>query len=610
MSVLTEEKESELAEGLKLRFRETPEPPSTAASRKRIRTSDIVLEEQRTPSALRIVPTFIRPQKRLRRDATYPSAYEYLLQTGISGGPAATGDVKDESFETSYVGVSQWTSEEKQRFFNALDVRGQDNVRAIATLLRSKTQPEVAAYVSLLQKAASETRYTARAEYLHGINDSPAAYEVAPYCEDLLEGAADALATRQLRQEEQQEKLKYRDAWLLNHNVAQKILDKSFSVRRHLQSQGIDATEEDHALRLIRINVLLHLSADFFMNSEHDDWNYASYAEPGERPSMHLSALVEIYRLTRTLIERLLLVSQHCARSRIRALEKRAAIKQHAAPKREVKDEDVDAAVKIFQLDNPGLQANSHSFWDRICDNLSPEDKAELARLDTVLEAKAQQGRKKLRPNEWRAILNGQGAPLNQVSVEEDESETSLSSTENSATEESSADEQEVAEETIEKYLETLDAEAAKQEEAQLLHICGTSATQEDDASSSEVMLPQQKRIVMADPEGWRASLDYQSEWERFSEPIDEKAFERLKEDTDEGMDDLPEPADTSQLGVASEAERRQDYDDLYDASVCDEGGLIRDDGSRASSSEWSDHDPDSPSHQAMLDGTEDMEEY
>lgn len=268
-------------------------------------------------------------------------AYRDLLNTNIADafGPA--------SYDTpnphppSQIGASVWSSEEKQRFFTALHSCGPGNLFALASTIGTKSEPEIKAYILLLQEGVREL--DARSRQKWSLVDVPAAIEIGEECLELEEAIADAIEGRAKTAEEDREKQKWGlERWVLDEESAAAIDNlhddpelqdfktdgegKAVAPGAPDQPDGEESEQpEDLPLssdQLLKPSAFLQLSRSLFMNSRLSKTNWRTLIKDDENcsgPSMRRTAFEDYFNLVVSLTRRLMQVSMFQALSRMRA---------------------------------------------------------------------------------------------------------------------------------------------------------------------------------------------------------------------------------------------------------------------------------------------------
>lgn len=283
----------------------------------------------------------------------------------------------------SQVGASTWTPEEKELFFNVLAKLGRDNLPGIAAVIRSKTETEIHEYIQLLQEGLVQQHLNAPHHRLVGLTEIPAASELSQPCCNSLETASDALAWYQLGWEMRQEKEKHGGLWLLDRQTANLLEGSSSEAEEgvhpdvaQVENEGSNGEEEggqedEHAVvfepsipdalpaaKLLKLSNWIELSERVFMNAgpPNESDNYRSVADPGERPSITLTALNDFHTLAVSVARRLVHAVLFQTTSRLRATG--GSRKGSHVRKVWVRKKDVAAAATVLCMER-----NSKSFW-------------------------------------------------------------------------------------------------------------------------------------------------------------------------------------------------------------------------------------------------------
>jgi RNA polymerase I-specific transcription initiation factor RRN5 len=290
----------------------------------------------------------MRKYKAKRPKGLYNDSYRQLLNEEIRDALLPTSESYDK-LPQSQIGVTIWTSNEKESFFTALSRLGKDNVRGIASRIGSKSELEVQEYIQLLHQGMLEKTSNEPRRQLLGFTDMPAAIQLSQECCSELEKAADALTSRQNRYEEQKEQQKWGHSWLLNSDV-------NFWVEEHLAEEdgSHNLREVLPAAELLNLRNWLELSTRVFMNpAAPREENWHSLAEPGEEPSIRATAFADFHRLAISITKRLVSSTIFCTMSRLRAMDPRSFNRYDI-----IKPVDVEAAAKII-----GIELDSSEFW-------------------------------------------------------------------------------------------------------------------------------------------------------------------------------------------------------------------------------------------------------
>jgi RNA polymerase I-specific transcription initiation factor RRN5 len=278
-----------------------------------------------------------RPFKKAKSTA-FNHGYLTILNIDIEDAAAQYAPHEEEHLPASQIGMTNWTSVEKELFFEALSRLGKDDLPGIARRIRTKGELEVRQYLNLLRDTVS-TKKRERKLMPTCPPDMPAAIEIGPQCSAALEEAADAVASRQETYEESLERKQWGDNWLIT----------PFNYRR----MEAAAPGDMPSLQLFRVSSWLRLPERVFMNANfpENNWQFVS----DENPSIRATALEDFYSLAVSITKRLVAATIYVAQSRIRA-KKDVHFKSEA--KNLVWGKDVEAAALSI-----GLKTNSKRFW-------------------------------------------------------------------------------------------------------------------------------------------------------------------------------------------------------------------------------------------------------
>lgn len=249
------------------------------------------------------VPTPKRTKKALNR------AYLGLLNQDIHDAasrylsPSHVNMDERVALPSSQIGMTYWTSSEKETFFEALGRLGRDNTAGIAERIHTKGDIEVRQYMKLLQDALTHRHQQNELDPL-SLEDFPAAVEISQECCQALDEVADNIANRQERSEFAAEEAEYGPDWLLYQEN-----------RKDLEGKAGDDVSK--ATGVFRTKEWLSLSEHFFMNAPCPEGNWQSM--DGDPPGIWLTALDNFHSLALTLTRRLVTASHYMAATRIRA---------------------------------------------------------------------------------------------------------------------------------------------------------------------------------------------------------------------------------------------------------------------------------------------------
>lgn len=288
----------------------------------------------------------VRPKK--RATGSFKRAYLDLLNEDIMHAAsqyiprALYHDDERIILPKSQIGMTVWSTMEKERFFEALSRLGRDDVAGIARRVRTKGEMEVRQYMKLLQDSISRRQELDELPPL-SLADFPAAVELSHECCEALEEAADKLAARQDHFEMTLEQEKRGTGWLVSQDTCKEMAGKE---EKEMAAAAEEADEEKNpweVSNMFNIPKWLILSERFFMNAPSEDGNWQ--AVDGDTPSIRLSTLNDFRSLALTLTKRLVAASLYIANSRVRA---ERGYRSHIEDF--VRDKDVHAAALSLGL--------------------------------------------------------------------------------------------------------------------------------------------------------------------------------------------------------------------------------------------------------------------
>ncbi|KAK4644410.1 hypothetical protein QC761_304560 [Podospora bellae-mahoneyi] len=296
---------------------------------------------QSNPKKRSLSTTSPRPLKRRKPPPPFRPAYLDLLNEDIVSAstkflppPPSFPPLSD-----SQHGLAYWTETEKILLFESLSRLGPSNPLAISQRLKTKSELEVSAYISLLKSSAGGSDPIP-------VSDIPSAVELSPALCLALEDASDAVATKQLTHERTLESNKWGPAhWLIT-------------------PQNIEEIERDPDPKMLfhplfRLRTWLKLSERVFMNSRVEDYNYRTFLpEKGQKPGIRATALEDFYSLVVSLTRRLVATSIFMAEERIDQKRKSA----YPEISRRVWKGDVKAALLAVNMPSPARKERE-KFW-------------------------------------------------------------------------------------------------------------------------------------------------------------------------------------------------------------------------------------------------------
>ncbi|TVY22868.1 hypothetical protein LHYA1_G008675 [Lachnellula hyalina] len=482
-------------------------------------------------------PSISRPRKRKshkpasglrakRLKAYHNNKYRELMNTNIHDVTTKLARGWDE-FPKTQIGISIWTSQEKDKFYSALQRLGRDDIRGIAEQIGTKSEQEVHEYILLLHEGLVDK--ISHEDRSLPLTDIPAAVEISEECCAILEKAGDFLVSRQELHEEKVEKAKWGDTWLVTETIARRL------EKYRRDGEGEAAIDQVlPATNLFNLRNWLELSSQVFMNSNVDD-NWQDLAEEGEQPAIRATAFEDFHSLAFNHTKRLLQTTLFCAMSREKATRSKKV--KHA----EVKPDDVEAAVAILKM-----KGDSNEFWVkasrrnrlRVVNDDSSGDGDVAMSYDEVESELQPTERFRSRSRSTSRPADDRSDPSSDSSVDdasEDENDidnlTSDPETDSSNRPERAQNRAHAhlaalyAEETA---AEAYDMRASKAEEIELWKILEQEPP--DEIIKDELVDQDEASKGIRetrDGEDWRERIEAMSEWEVFKEPIPEEAFRK-----------------------------------------------------------------------------------
>ena len=483
----------------------------------------------------------LRPRSRVKRlRAFYNDDYRKLLNETVHDVVGGTPVEETEMLRPTQIGITWWSSQEKDVFFSALAKRGRDDCPRIAAAIGTKTELEVHVYLRLLQKASQEQHVFSPRDHLFDPCDTPAAFEVSHECCDMLELPADALSVLQQREEEKLEKKKFEKIWLLD--------EKTILAFNKRQGEGRDGTAEIveylPAAELLNPLSFVKLSKSVFMNSSAADDNWRSYCGPKESPSILYTAFSDFHRLATSVTKRLIQSALFFAMSRIRA-----TTTSRYVPKSAVRQQDIYTALRVL-----GMQPNARSFWvgaarrcnlavrdghnDKDTNNkMLTHDEVERLMNQDVKDQTASYSEDSQAEDIVR-VFDTTTPPLEadpDQSLSDSTSNFSLNaastspdseSSESPSEDESLASDPDASEEAQDTYAEAVDRQSSQREELRLRRMLGHEPPEYMKPEELHIpKRPKPERKVGDDLDDWRAWVDYAPEWETYEVPIPASSF-------------------------------------------------------------------------------------
>lgn len=473
--------------------------------------------------------------KRLR--AHYNDKYRELYNETVNEVIQVPPLDRQKLLSPSQIGVTWWSSEEKETFFTTLAKRGRGDLPGIASAIGTKNELEVHVYLKLLQNAVVHQNLHNRLNSLFDVSAAPGALEVSLACSDALELSAEALCILQQRVEAKIEKRKHHDMCLLNRK-----LGRWASTCLSQGDQGEKKVRESlPAAELLDLEAFLKLSTKIFMNSSDQDKNWREYCARDEKPSIFFTAFGDFHRLVVSIARRLIQSSLFFAMSR-----RKASTTPNFTPKHAVRKQDVLAALNVL-----GMKHNSQKFWAGVAERCALrvyDDDDEHVEDIVHAPLSLSEVEKRLSQGEIHEEEDGSEGLDADDNYENDFKESSMSSAPSSrndgnisshtsdgssgwaspASSGYSLCSPKVSNQYLDSYAESLDAKASSNEEKRLWELLDKQPPEPLNPDAIVVpRVPTGERKTGDDLDDWRAWTDYAPEWETYAETIPKASFTR-----------------------------------------------------------------------------------
>ncbi|CCU74291.1 hypothetical protein BGHDH14_bghG000183000001001 [Blumeria hordei DH14] len=281
--------------------------------------------------------------KRLRPYHSYE--YRSILNTEIQHAACKSTQKDLPQLHASQIGLSIWSADEKNAFFEALASVGRDSVEEIARRIGTKSQLEVQEYISVLSSGIKQLNPDSA---LLPIFKIPFATEISNKCCAILEVSSDAISANQECAEVEIEKEKWGNIWLITSDICRQL-----DTRKKFVHEAESIKKKLPGANIFNLKIWLELSQRIFMNSaspEGDNWH--KLAEAGETPAIRATAVEDFYNLMASVTKRLVSATIFCATSRMKANN------QNNLKPTEINSNDVRAAIHTL-----GLKEDSFRFW-------------------------------------------------------------------------------------------------------------------------------------------------------------------------------------------------------------------------------------------------------
>ncbi|KAM0709314.1 hypothetical protein Q7P35_003352 [Cladosporium inversicolor] len=475
-------------------------------------------------------------------------SYRDLLNSNIAEVLEPTENPGTDALPPSQIGTSFWTSKEKERFFAAIQSHGPGDLQALALAVGTKAEPEIKAYILLLQEGVKELE--AKATQQFGPADVSAAVETEP---DLLEAEellATAIEERSRAVEETEEKQRWgEESWLIDDYVAASLEDRygnpdakttkdsNVEDEQHEAARSTSGDEQSDSgspssTELLNAATFLQLSRSLFMNSINPEINWHTLSQEAKsetRPSIRRTAFDDFHNLVVSLTRRLMQASLFQALSRLRATSDPRMLPY-------VNGFDVAAARETM-----GLKTQRPEYWVDAIKRCGIEVYSDSKKWRTQEGRQGTKNGVKLTEDELRAELGAVPsdtiAPAEDLTDVEEDIESSDSNAYTVVSSSGSSDDEFLeAKVTTDargrtltdrrrplspasfhraetKYLERIDHYNAKDHDDEYRHILGLPATVQ--IYTSKPVFPYKQADVESRPADWRAVVQYEAPWEQ-----------------------------------------------------------------------------------------------
>ncbi|KAL8660641.1 MAG: hypothetical protein Q9202_006345 [Teloschistes flavicans] len=458
----------------------------------------------------------------VRQNTHYSARYLRLLNATISDVHLESLGSDAGKFHTSQIGISTWSSKEKELLFRGTAQYGGDNLANVAKLIGTKSELEVRVYLQLLQESSTKQHIYGQRSTLVGSGDISAAIEVSTNCCAHLEQAADTLSKLQQRHEERQEQQRHADLWRLDQDISDWV--------EKCMREGKKSKAEIHdrlpAAELLNLGRFLKLSEQLFMNSDESEGNWRSYVSRTDKVSIMYTAFSDLHNLAMSAVKRLVQTSLFFARSRLRASHSHYAHQQavkrcdvHAAlrvlaMKTNARDQWVGVArrckLKVYDQDVDDIMGYSEvesKLWQR---KLAVEARSISASENEAMDRRVQSSDTGSLESRHNSAMTSSVSAPNCLDSDKDTVEQSGSGLD-------WPQKEALFDRETETYLEYIDQKASRKEELRLWEMLGREPP--EDLSLGEpgtVKNPGPYRHDRDDLDHWRGWLDFRPEWEAY----------------------------------------------------------------------------------------------
>ena len=452
----------------------------------------------------------------------------------------------DKELSSGQIGVTRWSSIEKEILFLSLSKHGRHNIQSIAADISSKSESEVYIYLDYLRQASMDQQGYESPKAWPRRHDFDATVEITQDCCDRLDSAAEALAVLQQKEEEKNEQKRHGDLSILTLPIAKRV---------HRQLRA-GKGEEDELLKmvpaadLLNLKNFLTLSKRVFMNSSKMENNWRSYAEGRKsQVSIMYTAFSDFYTLAISIVKRLVQSTIFFAMSRLRAID----VPGRSSHGRHVRSLDIAAALNVL-----GMNANARMTWSKSA------RKCHLRVFEEVRHRKiygrklgfneveaslnpgqpTTRGRSLIRPTEspstyTRTQIEGDEGPATErsesstspepqvVTEEVDSSDSPDTGFDTMSETDDQVHKQQLLEAVNDEYAEARDQRASRKEEQRLWELLGEDP-EEITKETDTTHLPRRPEAEPKDKDDfvdWRETVRLAQEWEMYGSPVPASSF-------------------------------------------------------------------------------------
>ena len=440
-------------------------------------------------------------------------AYRELLNHAICRTVNKVDGYNAPPLAASHMGCSIWSAREKESLYYALDRKGVDDVQALSIAIKTKSPPEIRAYILFLQSELVKRNRSLEHHRLLEYSELPAAFEIGPRCETVLNQAADVLAERQFHYELKEEKDLF-GAWFIIDRQAVFLSDDLTLDEDRIQNMP---KQLQSAIKLLKVETLVDLSDQIFMNPNYIGKIREKHAKDHITPSITTMAVLDFQTLVISLTKRLVQSSLYFAMSRLRAVESASS-----GVKRRVRKQDVDAALDVL-----GMKSFDHDYWPGVARKYSLEVYDEVpSKKHARVRYTYSQAEQMLKSAHWDQLPSTEDEaadPESDPSRHESYGQVVVTDDDLAFFSDSSTNTNNASHTA---FANALDIRASRNEETRLLGLlCDDRTPIVKEEEKEFPKAPKRKRKSKEDLVDWRDWVGYKSEWERYKTPLLEEDF-------------------------------------------------------------------------------------